>query len=83
MESAQIPLGPPFDQTVGDGVCRDDRDWFRSNPRESERCRLAVPGEAPGLLPLPHGWVWAVRVTNLGYLTTAREFRPVRTEGTP
>ena len=83
VESAQISFGPPFDQTVGDAVCRDDRDWFRAIPLESERYRLAVTGEAPGLLPLPTGWVWAVRVTNLGDGSGLREFRSVRTEGTP
>ena len=83
VESAQIPLGPPFDQTVGDAVCRGDRDWFRANPRESERYRLAITGEAPGLEPLPDGWVWAVRVTYVGDDARAREFQPVRTEETP
>jgi len=72
-----------LDQTVGDAVCRDDSHWFRANPRESERYRLAVTGEAPGLLPLPSGWVWVARVTDLGDGARLREFRSVRTEDTP
>jgi hypothetical protein len=43
----------PTNQAAADFASEDDRLWFEDHPGESTRHRPAIPGELPGMRPLP------------------------------